>query len=273
MKSKQFSLALWILLAIPSQWVRADQIILKDGKEYSGKFIRGDASVIEFRVLGRIEAFKTTDVSQIIFKEPELQPRQEGRMSTSSGPRDAQPARQVPPSPMPAPSVTFPEGSPLTIRTTAEIDTDRNRVGDTFSATLEDPLVMGSQVIVPRGAEVKGYITESKESGRIAGKSVLVLELAELVANGRTVVLKTGDYSEVGSSRGAKTAKTVGTTSAIGAIIGAIAGGGKGAAIGAAAGAATGAGIQILTRGETLKIPAETILEFKLQSPLTVTIP
>jgi hypothetical protein len=77
----------------------------------------------------------------------------------------------------------------------------------------------------------------------------------------------------MGSSRGTRTAATVGGTAALGAIIGAIAGGGTGAAVGAASGAAVGTGVQVLTRGEVLKIPAETVLEFKLQSPIKVGLP
>jgi hypothetical protein len=56
-----------------------------------------------------------------------------------------------------------------------------------------------------------------------------------------------------------------------GAIIGAIAGGGKGAAIGAAAGGGTGAAVQVLTKGPQVKVPSETLLEFRLQQPVTVT--
>jgi len=171
------------------------------------------------------------------------------------------------------PSVTFPAGTSITIRTTSAIDTDRNRVGDYFSSTLEDAVTMGSQVILPRGAEVKGRITQAKESGRLAGKTELALELTEVIANGRSYTLKTGEYLEVGSSRGKRTATTVGGVSALGAVIGAIAGGGKGAAIGAVAGAAAGTGVQLITKGETLKVPAETVLEFKLQSPLTASVP
>jgi hypothetical protein len=98
----------------------------------------------------------------------------------------------------------------------------------------------------------------------------MVLELTDIVINGKTYPIRTSDYTEVGASRTNRTAATVGGTAALGAIIGAIAGGGKGAAIGAASGAAVGTGVQVLTKGPVLKIPAETLLEFKLQSPLTV---
>jgi hypothetical protein len=268
---------------------RADQIVLKNGQEYSGKFVRGDAGVVEFRILGRIESFKTAEVDRIVFKEPELQPAPSRAPVTEPAPAaNAQPAAQpVPPVSVPrseparetkswaAPgmSVTYPVGTSLTVRTTSEIDTDRNRVGDTFTATLEEPLLMGSQMVVPRGAEVKGRITESKESGRIAGKSELALELTEITAGGKSYTVRTGEYSEVGSSRGNRTAKTAGGGAALGAIIGAIAGGGKGAAIGAATGAAAGTGVQLLTKGETLKVPVETALEFRLQAPVTIAVP
>jgi hypothetical protein len=65
----------------------------------------------------------------------------------------------------------------------------------------------------------------------------------------------------------------IGGGAGIGTAIGAIAGGGKGAAIGAATGAAAGTGVQLLTKGETLRVPVETLLDFKLQAPLTVSLP
>ena len=294
MAKRMFPLLAALLLGLTVG--RADQIVLKNGQQYSGKFVRGDSGVVEFRILGRIESFKTAEVDRIVFKEPELQPPPSRAPVTEPAPpasaqaaqRAAQagapvstpavaprsePARETKSWTAPGMSVTYPVGTSLTVRTTSEIDTDRNRVGDTFTATLEEPLMMGSQVIAPRGAEVKGRITEAKESGRIAGKSELALELTEVTVAGKSYTMRTGEYSEVGSSRGSRTAKTAGGGAALGAIIGAIAGGGKGAAIGAATGAAAGTGVQLLTKGETLKVPVETVLEFRLQAPLTVAVP
>jgi hypothetical protein len=164
----------------------------------------------------------------------------------------------------------LPAGTPISIRTSSAIDTDRNRVGDFFDATLEEALISGDRTIAPRGSAVKGRIAYAKESGKLTGRSELILELTELIANGKSYMLRTSDYTETGVSRGNRTAATVGGVSALGAIIGAIAGGGKGAAVGAVSGAAVGTGVQVVTKGETLKIPAETILEFRLQSPLTL---
>jgi hypothetical protein len=169
--------------------------------------------------------------------------------------------------------VTFPAGTPVVIRTTSAIDTDRNRVGDVFDATIVDAMVWGNETIFPRGTAVKGRIAYAKESGKLTGRSQLVLELTDIIYNGRNYFLRTSDYTEMGSSRGNRTAATVGGTAALGAIIGAIAGGGTGAAVGAASGAAVGTGVQVMTRGEVLKIPAETVLEFKLQSPMKISLP
>jgi hypothetical protein len=159
------------------------------------------------------------------------------------------------------------------IRTSAEINTERNRVGDVFDASLDEALVAGDRTVFPRGTTVKGKIAYARESGKISGQPQLILELTDLISDGRSFMLRTSDYQEVGASRGKRTAATVGGTAALGAIIGAIAGGGTGAAVGAASGAAVGTGVQVLTKGEVLRIPAETILEFKLESPLKAEIP
>jgi hypothetical protein len=297
-----------LILLLPGGIAWADQIILKDGTAYSGKFVRGDANVVEFRILGRIESFKTENIAQIVFKEPELESGAGSRMTKAPAPSSAPTAPRPEPKPSatvsspaandasqppaasrpdpPAPSagaesassprkagVTLPVGTPLTIRTSTEIDTDRNRVGDTFDATLEQPVVSGDQTLFPRGTTVKGRIAYAKESGKLTGQSQLILELTELEMDGKLYYLRSSDYAEAGSNRTNRTAATVGGTAALGAIIGAIAGGGTGAAVGAASGAAVGTGVQVLTRGQVLRIPSETILEFRLEAPLDVDIP
>lgn len=275
-----------LLLASSRAW--GDEIVLKGGSRYSGKFIRGDSNTVEFRILDRIQTFKTSEVAQLIFKEPELESpgadrsyssRPDADTGAANRSQNVPPGREMstPPSSRQASSaagsITLPVGTPITIRTTTVIDTDRNRVGDPFDATLEDPVTLGDQTIFPRGTLVHGRIAYSKESGRIAGQSQLVLELTQIDANWKSYVLQTTDYTEVGSSRGKRTAAAAGGTAALGAVIGAIAGGGKGAAVGAVSGAAVGTGVQVLTKGQTLKIPAETVLEFKLQSPLRIDQP
>ncbi|MEJ2111341.1 MAG: hypothetical protein P8Z37_15795 [Acidobacteriota bacterium] len=248
---------------------------------------------MDFRILGRTENFQISDIEKIIFSAPvqatTQTPPAPNPPPTAPPPPEAPAPTEAPPPPAPEyasqsvpepiyrdgvdPTVTFPEGTPIVVRTTTAIDTDRNRVGDVFDAILDEPLENNGRVIAPRGAKAKGRIAYAEESGKLSGRSQLMLELTELILDGKSYALNTADYIQEGSSRGKRTAATVGGTAALGAIIGAIAGGGKGAAIGAASGAGVGTGVQIMTRGEVLKIPAETILEFKLQTSMTISLP
>src|SRR5216110_805015 len=120
------------------------------------------------------------------------------------------------------------------------------------------------------GADVYGRLAEAKEAGHMSGSSELQLELSRIVIDGKDYPVVSSDYSLKGKGRGSDTAKKVGGGAVAGAIIGAIAGGGKGAAIGAGVGSAAGAGVQVLTKGQQVKVPSETLLEFRLQQPITV---
>src|SRR4029077_16115436 len=101
-------------------------------------------------------------------------------------------------------------------------------------------------------------------------RSELRLELTGIVVNGQTVPVVTGGYELSGKSRGAITAKRTIGGAAVGSIIGVIAGGGKGAAIGAGVGGAAGAGSEIITRGDQVKVPSETLLDFTLQQEVSI---
>jgi hypothetical protein len=266
----------------------ADTIILKDGREFSGKLVHADANVVDFRIQGKVETFNIPEVAQIIFKEPELLTAGRGRTERPEEPKGAPTAveapvapdtrqRENPPAatPPPAPpiaSITLAAGTPIIVRTVQQVDTDQNKVGESFEATLEEPLTQDGQVVAQRGARVMGRVAYAEESGRASGQSQLILELTELVVDGKTYPLRTSDHVEVGAARGKRAAAAASGGAVVGAIIGAIAGGGKGAAIGAAAGAGAGAGV-VLTRGRTLKVPAETVLKFELQKPLTMDAP
>jgi outer membrane lipoprotein SlyB len=120
---------------------------------------------------------------------------------------------------------------------------------------------------------VYGRLAESKKSGTFTGKSELQLELTGVVVNGQTVPLVTGEYELKGKSRGASTAKRTIGGAAVGTLIGAVAGGGKGAGIGAAVGGGAGAGSEIITKGDQVKIPSETLLDFTLRQDVSIPRP
>ena len=105
----------------------------------------------------------------------------------------------------------------------------------------------------------------------MAGSSELQLELTRIVIDGKDYPVVSSDYTLQGKGRGKNTAEKVGGGAALGAIIGAIAGGGKGAAIGAGVGAGAGGAVQVFTRGQQVRVPSETLLEFRLQQPASVT--
>jgi hypothetical protein len=149
-----------------------------------------------------------------------------------------------------------------------DVDSERDQVGKTFRASLDEPLVASGEVAIPRGADATIRLADDKESGKLTGRTELTLNLVSLVVNGRTVDVGAGEVTESSDSRTGKTAKVVGGTAALGAIIGAIAGGGKGAAIGGLSGAGAGAAVQVLTKGQKVKIPAETRLQFTLRQPI-----
>ena len=126
-------------------------------------------------------------------------------------------------------------------------------------------VTVDGNLVVAKGADVYGRLAEAKQSGTFTGKSNLRLELTGIVVNGQTVPIVTGDYQVSGKSRTASTAKRSAGGAAVGSIIGALAGGGKGAAIGAGVGAGVGAGSEVVTKGDQVKVPSETVLDFTLQ--------
>jgi hypothetical protein len=166
--------------------------------------------------------------------------------------------------------VTIPEGTLLSVRMVDGIDSERNRLGDTFLATLEAPLLVGDRVVAPVGTQVEGRVTDLKSAGHFSGRSELALELVRLDMGHGSYPLETSAWTSQGDSRGKRTAATIGGGAALGAIIGAIAGGGKGAAIGTVAGAGAGTGVQAATKGKQLKVNPEAVLDFRLQAPVTV---
>ena len=175
------------------------------------------------------------------------------------------------PPPPPAPKkLIIDQGTQITVRLIDPIDSEKNQTGDTFHATLNAPLTSDGEQAVPAGVELTGHLVEVKSAGKFAGQSLVAMQLDSLSSGGKTYNLQTDQYKKQGSSRGKNTAEKVGGGAVIGTIIGALAGGGKGAAIGAAAGAGVGGGVQAATKGQQIKLPSETVLNFTLQAPLTV---
>jgi hypothetical protein len=166
---------------------------------------------------------------------------------------------------------TLPAGTNIHVRLLETLDTRRNRAGDRFTASLDQPVVEGNRVVVPRGAMVSGHLTESKPSGRFKGRAVLAMRLDSLTMNGRTYPINSTTPARVSKGHKKHHLLWIGGGSAGGALIGAAAGGGVGALIGAGAGAAAGTVGSVITGKRQVRLPVESTVRFRLRAPLTVT--
>ena len=147
--------------------------------------------------------------------------------------------------------MTVPVGTILNARLVEGLSTERNHVGDTFSATLDQPLMVDSFVIAERGSRLQGKIVDVKESGRVKGLAEIGISLTQLhTSDGQNIAILTDTFTKAAASSVKQDVERGAVATGIGAVIGAIAGGGKGAAIGAGVGAAAGVGGAVATRGK-----------------------
>lgn len=178
-------------------------------------------------------------------------------------------AAETAPQPTPAPPpVVLPAGTVLTVRTNSEIGAKSAQAGQAFQAMLARPLTYHGHTAVAAGAAVTGAIVAAKQGGKIKGESELALQLTSLRVRGVAHPIVTDQYVQQQKGKGGRTTKMGVGGGAAGALIGGIAGGGKGAAIGALAGGGAGVAGSAMTGNKELKIPAESVLQFKLAQPL-----
>ncbi|HUS05947.1 MAG TPA: hypothetical protein VMZ52_06620 [Bryobacteraceae bacterium] len=171
-----------------------------------------------------------------------------------------------------AQSNTVPAGTEIAVRVNDSIDAKSANDGRIYSAVVnQDVQDRSGRIVIPRGANAELIV-------RQADSNAMILDLESIDVNGQRYTVSTTDQTLSGSSQSGKdgvgtnkrTGKYVGGGAVIGSIIGAIAGGGKGAAIGAATGAGAGAVGQTVTKGRSVRVPAESLLTFRLDRPLLV---
>ncbi|HEY5163190.1 MAG TPA: DUF3395 domain-containing protein [Terriglobales bacterium] len=168
-------------------------------------------------------------------------------------------------------TTTIPNGTEISVRTNETIDSRNATVGQRFSGVIAaDILDSSGAVMIPRGSDAE-LVIRSANGGGITSGSDLVLDMNSITVSGTRYVVSTDDLQQqggqgVGANR--RTAVMVGGGAVLGTLIGAIAGGGQGAAIGAAVGAGAGLGAEVLTKGRQVRVPAETLLRFRLDQDL-----
>ena len=251
----------------------ADTLTLKDGRVLTGIYLGGSARQIRLEVGDNIQTFEIDRVSSIQFGSgsaastapvteagpPPTRERSNVFRPDNSGKTVASRS-----------GIELPQGTVLTVRMIDPVDSQVNRVGETFRASIDEPVVVGSDQVIPRGADVVVKLVDDKQSGKISGITELTLDLVSVMANGRTIDVNTQTVTRESSSRTGRSEKVIGGTAVLGTIIGAIAGGGKGAAIGAVSGAGVGTAAEIATKGQRVHIPSETRLTFTLEYPVRI---
>jgi BON domain len=194
--------------------------------------------------------------------DPEMTPSQQIAPAMA-----AAPPRVEKPKPQP---IVVPSGTVLTVRTNQGLSSKTSQAGQTFLATLAQPISVEGRSALPAGATVSGTVVSAKAKGKIKGEGELSLALTSISVRGHTYQIQTRVLSSTTKGKGKRTAVTTGGGAAGGALIGGIAGGGKGAGIGALIGAGAGFIGGAATGNKQIEIPAESALSFTLTEPVTL---
>lgn len=164
--------------------------------------------------------------------------------------------------------VTLATGTELEIRTIDALSSKTAKAGDTFTATVENPITVDGRPGIPRGARVSGRVTNAVPSGRLKQRAELWVTLTSVEVNGRRYDLNTTTTGMKEGSKATRDIVFIGGGAGAGAAIGGAAGGGRGAAIGAAIGAAAGTVGAAATGQRDIEFPSETVLRFRLEQDL-----
>jgi hypothetical protein len=236
-----------------------ETVVLRDGTQFRGRITGATDDSISLRSRdGDMRSFSMNQIDTIRFEhDQDRDSRGYNRQNYN------------PPVNQGSAYMTLPAGTSITVRTNESINTRDSNSGRSYVAQVDhDVLDPNGAVIIPRGSDARMVV-------RRMGDNDLALDLQSVAVNGQMYTVNTNDVVEGKNRDGLggnkRTAEYTGGGAVLGTLLGAIAGGGKGAAIGALAGGAAGAGTQVLTRGSEVHVPSESVLNFRLDSPLTLT--
>lgn len=181
----------------------------------------------------------------------------------------AQAQNQMPPPP--PPTLVIPTGTRLRVRLDQDLGSKISQSGDSFTATVEDPVVVDGRTVIPRGASADGTVIDAKPLGRFKGGAMLAIRLDRVRTRWGSYPVATSTMERAEKGKGKRTAGFIGGGGAFGALIGGLAGGGKGALIGGLAGAGAGTAGTAMTGNKQIVLPAETLLTFRLEHSVHVT--
>jgi hypothetical protein len=247
--------------------------ILRDGTKLTGAVTSSTPSEITLNMdSGGTRTVLTKDVKSLDYGDAGAAAANTPAPAAANAPR----AERVHPEATAIQTKTFviPAGTEVSVRNDETIDSANAAEGQTYAAEVTNSVRdANGAVVIPQGANAQLVIKSASGGGRIRGASDLVVDLRSISVGGKQYLVDATDLEQKGKSgigANKRTGEFVGGGAALGAVIGAIAGQGKGAAIGAASGAGAGALTQVLTKGGSIKIPAETLMTFKLDSAVKI---
>jgi hypothetical protein len=269
-------LALLAILAIVPSGLSAARLILRDGSVVEGRFLSGSTDHIVFQdSQGVRRTFNTTQIQTLDFEDrvsPAVSPSYSNDRQENLSRGGADRINDINPNRGRA-WTTLQAGTQISVRTDETIDAETSTEGRTYPASIQaDVMDTAGILVIPRGSRANLVVRRINEGGTVTSGN-LMLDLDSIEVGGRRYDVSTEDIrkgSDTGIGANRRTGEMVGGGAVLGTLLGAIAGGGKGAAIGAIAGAAAGGGVQVLTKGKRIRVPAEAVLNFRLDQPLTL---
>ena len=239
----------------------ADRVRLRSGKVVEGLFIGADSKSVRLLLdNGSVSEVAIEDAAAVEFS---------ARKPATPAPPPASAPAQAASKEKERKAVAVPAGTAINVRLTQGIDVDASQAGQQFKAAVDDPVMVGGSIVIPRGASAIVQAVKVQQSGTMKGSDKISLKLNSIGFGGMVYQVATTYVETSGKGEGKRTARKVGGGAGLGAIVGGIAGGGEGAAIGAAVGAVTGAAVAAGGE-EHLKLPAETRLTFQLSAAVNV---
>jgi hypothetical protein len=265
LRNRHISIVAALLVVATGVSLSADRVKLRSGKVIEGMFMGADSRSV--RILlddGQVSEVPIADAVAVEFSArkptPPPAPKPAPKPAAAPAPAPAAPSSRA---------VTVPAGTPVNVRLTQAIDVDATQAGMTFKGVVDDPVMIGGSIVIPRGASAILQAAKVEQSGKMKGSDKITLKLNAVSFGGMVHEVSSTYVESKGKGEGKKTGRKIGGGAGLGAIVGGIAGGGEGAAIGAAIGGVTGAAVAAGGE-EHLKLPAETRLQFQLSAAVTI---
>jgi hypothetical protein len=167
--------------------------------------------------------------------------------------------------------ITIPVGTLFKVQLNQSIRASIHRNGQSFFATLKEPIMLGGKTLIPEGIPLLGVISRSVESGHFSGMALIELQLVRIIMpNETTYLLTTEPFQKTGRAHLLRNIGLIGGGAILGAGAGILFGQISGALVGMGLGAGTGAVFAYVTGKEDLFLKAGTELLFKLSRPITI---